>query len=367
MDDGPVLVLCMDALTKDLVEKYNCKNLMQKNNGIYGNTDISDFEIALSNILWPSFLEMKNKDNELVPTIYHLKIDPETVLEEISKREKTEKGKGTSILKKTLTPKLLHFLERFIIPIPFRIGREIEFSAYGKRVGKILGDYGDYRKYFKQTIVDYQTGINKTFLRYFSPFIHIDFPTLDSYRIKKHRSLRRATSKLINMNATRKEITDFNRFVWKLNIENELELFDKLKKDKYKLVLYFNSCADYIGHHNFGSDEIMKKVYTELDALVERLDDYGDTVFIVSDHGMYQVIIEREGGQEIKTRYGNHLDLTTGFYGLNRNLGEIREMYERVNYPSALDPLRRLEEGSPKLTDIGHIVSLYGNRLPKSK
>jgi hypothetical protein len=54
-----MIILGLDALDLSLVKKYSCKNLMQTE---YGQTDISEFELARTVVLWASFLTGKNME-----------------------------------------------------------------------------------------------------------------------------------------------------------------------------------------------------------------------------------------------------------------------------------------------------------------
>lgn len=55
------IILAIDALEYELVEKFNCKNLKQN---FYGKTDISEFSQPRTIVLWASFLTSKNMEKE---------------------------------------------------------------------------------------------------------------------------------------------------------------------------------------------------------------------------------------------------------------------------------------------------------------
>ncbi len=57
-----MIILALDALDKNLVEKFNCRNLMQKE---YGRTDLSKFNLARTVVLWSSFLTGKNMEKKI--------------------------------------------------------------------------------------------------------------------------------------------------------------------------------------------------------------------------------------------------------------------------------------------------------------
>jgi hypothetical protein len=58
-----IVVLAIDALEYDMVEKFCCRHLMQR---FYGKTDISEFSEPRTMVLWSSFLTGKNMENEIL-------------------------------------------------------------------------------------------------------------------------------------------------------------------------------------------------------------------------------------------------------------------------------------------------------------
>lgn len=54
-----MIILALDALDLNLVKKFKCKNLMQKE---HGQTDISEFNLERTIVLWASFLTGKNME-----------------------------------------------------------------------------------------------------------------------------------------------------------------------------------------------------------------------------------------------------------------------------------------------------------------
>jgi hypothetical protein len=58
-----IVVLAIDALEYDLVEKFQCRHLMQK---FYGKTDISEFSEPRTMVLWSSFMTGKNMEGEIL-------------------------------------------------------------------------------------------------------------------------------------------------------------------------------------------------------------------------------------------------------------------------------------------------------------
>ncbi len=58
-----IVVIAIDALEYNLVEKFNYKNLKQEK---YGKTDISEFSQPRTMVLWSSFMTGENKENEIL-------------------------------------------------------------------------------------------------------------------------------------------------------------------------------------------------------------------------------------------------------------------------------------------------------------
>jgi hypothetical protein len=57
------VIFAIDALEYDLVERFNCKHLMQK---YYGKTDISEFSEPRTMVLWSSFMTGRNMEKEVL-------------------------------------------------------------------------------------------------------------------------------------------------------------------------------------------------------------------------------------------------------------------------------------------------------------
>lgn len=58
-----IVVLAIDALEHELVERYGCTNLKQR---YYGRTDISEFSEPRTMVLWSSFLTGRNMEREVL-------------------------------------------------------------------------------------------------------------------------------------------------------------------------------------------------------------------------------------------------------------------------------------------------------------
>lgn len=58
-----IIVLAIDALEYDLVEKFGCRHLKQR---FYGKTDLSEFTQPRTVVLWSSFMTGVNKEEEIL-------------------------------------------------------------------------------------------------------------------------------------------------------------------------------------------------------------------------------------------------------------------------------------------------------------
>lgn len=57
-----MIILGLDALDLNMVQKYDCRNLMQQE---HGKTDLSEFEKERTVVLWASFLTGKNLESKI--------------------------------------------------------------------------------------------------------------------------------------------------------------------------------------------------------------------------------------------------------------------------------------------------------------
>ena len=70
-----MIILALDALDLKLVERYNCRSLMQVE---YGQTDITEFKLPRTVVLWASFLTGKNMESEIpIKTQWDYRLNPE--------------------------------------------------------------------------------------------------------------------------------------------------------------------------------------------------------------------------------------------------------------------------------------------------
>lgn len=70
-----MIILALDALDLDQVQKFHCKNLMQKE---CGQTNLSDFSQLRTVVLWASFLTGKKMEEEIpIKTQWEFKVSPQ--------------------------------------------------------------------------------------------------------------------------------------------------------------------------------------------------------------------------------------------------------------------------------------------------
>ena len=82
-----MIILALDALDLEQVQRFNCKNLMQKE---HGQTDLADFKQARTVVLWASFLTGKNLEAEIpIKTQWEYKVKPEETFLKFFKTYKT--------------------------------------------------------------------------------------------------------------------------------------------------------------------------------------------------------------------------------------------------------------------------------------
>ena len=70
-----MIILALDALDIHCVQKFDCKNLMQKE---YGQTSLKGFSQERTVVLWASFLTGRNMEKEIpIKTQWEFKLQPE--------------------------------------------------------------------------------------------------------------------------------------------------------------------------------------------------------------------------------------------------------------------------------------------------
>jgi hypothetical protein len=364
-----LIVLCFDALDWNLIgDDYESLRLVTG-----GRTDISEFRLPRSVILWSSFLTSRNMEIYLKDMLYEFE---------------------------------LGFIR---LRIPPHIGDRFERRIWGGWSGRVLGKLAPLRKYLKERIWRVRLRPGETFLRYFGSYKAIDMVAL-THKKRRHKKERELIGDYFNYDveegilerlreliysfnygggqnrlnskgsASKRDDTErvYRRYVWDGYRESREELLSHLERG-HEIVLFFTPLADLIGHLNFGSEEEMREVYSEFNSLVgrvvDRFRDEDTTIIGLSDHGMERVLLKSRDGGTIYTKYGDHSEVRNGAYFLNRTVDEIKGRYTALQKDPDLSPdqyerskieeaIGRLDEGTPTLRDFYHLIRVFGGRNP---
>lgn len=259
-----ILILGYDGLEPKLVDLFLCNSIMQKE---HGKTDISEFNIALTPVLWGSFILGKNVEHHFVS----------------SKRSKLA----------GLIKKFGEFLEGFPHPISDlkrKLGRKTKItSRVLGRSGKEGWDFDS--KDYNPTIFDFVENSKALFVPTYSEWD----PVKDG---------RKVVGDVFTSKMEDKEYWDY---IWENFYMKKEELLYSVEKD-YNLLMCHIQIADSSGHRFFSDLKKMKKVYRKLDSLTKKVKEiWEDWILIVSDHGM-----ERLG------KFGTHSNLDYGFYSSSK-------------------------------------------------
>lgn len=298
-----ICILGYDGLDIGRVNEFDLQNLKQRE---YGTTDISEFELKSTPILWSSFFTGMNTQDVFFET------GPKQ--RRLWKRAKGIYEKSVSRLPDTLSQRITLTLKRRV--------RGIRTKSLDK---ENPGEFGD-------TI-----------------FKHFDDPYVSDVPAFNHSPVDRP-----ELDEVVKGKVDTEEFV-----NSVMQGFRDRKKallgalDSHDFLMPYFDCADLIGHVAFGDKSLMKRVYTELDTLTREVQEQFDGwVLVVSDHGM-----------ESLGRFGDHSNVMYGFYSSNRALGlnqpKISEFYNLIigekTYNKEIDGRNDEAEILEKLEDLGYL------------
>lgn len=276
MKKNKICILGYDGLEYSLVKKFNLKNLKQLE---YGKTDISEFSIASTPLLWASFLTGKKIDIVSRRFIFEKKIIGNIIL----------------LFKKNMSEEIWESL-KVLSPI-IRKTREIIKGDINKKIK-------DAWKLNKQT---------KTIFDFFKKSKAINVPTYntDGY---KERGLVVEFVLGNPIESIKKIEQDFQK--------TRKELLKNL--NKYELIMAWFQISDLWGHKYRGDLSKMYEVYKKLDNLTKEVKKrFNGWILIISDHGMKKI-----------GKYGDHTDIKYGYYSSNIKLGlknpKITEFYKLI-------------------------------------
>lgn len=255
-----ICILGYDALEIELVEKFDLSNLKQAE---YGRTDISEFDIISTLILWGSFITGRN-------------MTPEYKVERSNSFKNFFRGAFQFV--KSISPEFAESLRNFPEKVNLLKGMKQETFDWNYMIE------ADEKTIFD--LVEDSAGIN--------------IPSYNQQWCPKF-SLKEKIEE---------DVTDsvYLEDVRKCFEKTKNELLENLDKD---LVMAWFAYADKIGHVWRTDMERMREAYSHLDDFAEEVrEKFDGQIFIIADHGMKPL-----------GRFGDHSDLNYGYYSSNRKLG----------------------------------------------
>ena len=253
-------VLGYDALDIELVEKFDLPNLKQSE---YGKTDISEFDKASTPILWGSAITGKNLEPKFTE----------------------EKGNETM---RGITRKPYHVLK----------GYSPSLAIMARKILMKIGVLGKIRGSVFRVNVRDDLGLDTIFDDNGRKGVNIPALNQDN------------NTKYTMDDYFRRDIDDdeYVGEIWNCferTKEKFLEHFDK------ELVMAWFCPADRVGHIFRPDLDVMEETYRRLDDFAGRVrEEFDGDVMIISDHGM------KEMGD-----FGDHSDISYGYWSFSRDLG----------------------------------------------
>jgi len=242
-----IIILGIDGLEYDLVEKWLLKNLMQKK---YCKLDLSDYKVIVTPPIWGSMLTGKI-DEEIMKKWVRLE-------ELIGCEAYIEKSKLSKFFEKILPEKINFWLaDHILVPL-------------------IGGDP------FKTTANYVKDKKMPTFFDFFEkPWTN----GLPSYG----RNVSTPIQKKLTENAIMGEKTPYRKFIIENYKKDKEQLLEKIKNKENDLIFWYTSLLDNFGHMDIGKPVThMMKHYLEINSLVGIVKEKcpNSIIYIISDHGM---------------------------------------------------------------------------------
>lgn len=278
MHSPRVIVLGIDGLEYDLVERWRLKNIMQKT---YCKVDLSDFSVIITPPIWGSMLTGEIDD------------------EIIKVWEKTAEISG---LKTDLKQKWWAKLGKKILPFPVQM-----------RIWKIFFERRTVGGNPFDITVNYvkEKGLTNIFQFFEKPWTN----GIPSYgRNVSNPVKRKLMEKAIS--GDKKPYIDYAIKEYK---DDKSQLFSALNKQEYELIFWYIVMIDSVGHL-YGDSLTAMKFYLEINEVVGKIRERytSSCIYVISDHGM----------DPTKSGCGDHSD--HGFF--SSNTGErIDKPYQLYN------------------------------------
>ncbi len=266
-----IVILGIDALEYNLVEKWDLKNLKQK---AYTKTDLSDFDIIVTPLIWGSMLTgQKLKEMEEI-----WRKRKKFFSQQRDVRVKQKQYWYARIASKVLPERVKKFLIKKFVPDPFGV------------TSNYLVNNPKYK-----TIFDY-------FERTWNNGIPSYGRNVADQKIKKISEMA--------ADGNPKPLYDYAMNLYR---KERAMLLDAVKSD-YQLIFWYTPFLDKIEHFYWRKKLKLLNIYMELNRLVDEVKamlDENDILYIISDHGMKE--------SPSKTISGEHSD--HGFF--SSNTGEL--------------------------------------------
>jgi len=284
-----VIILCIDAIEYDLVEKWDLKNLKQKE---YGKTilPLSFGQEPATEIIWPCFITGKEPEEMGYSSLNIYSKSLKTIVPLISPviKKLFINNKTNNRTQKIQGRLSLLYLSILLL----------------KKVGLI---YKPTKEDIKADTIFDNNKIKS---------VHLHIPVLDKDAFPEYRKdIIKVISEKLHHPII--EIKQKNEFT-----QRAKEVYDYIKKNNWQLFMQYFFVLDGIQHIFYKNHKKIAQFYLMFDEFIKKVSENIDDetlILIVSDHGV------KRG---IHTPYG--------FYSLNKKLG--------LNNPKLIDFREKIEE-----------------------
>ncbi len=313
------IILALDALEFDLVEKFGLENLMQEE---YGEIDLSGFKLIVTPPIWASFITGLMPNEHGVWSIW----DRASMLGNPATKIELVKRFGEILLYKFLgTMQFLmyrtHGNEKLFRVLKYTFGYE--------RTDRILARRG-MKTIFEN--VDKSVALNV-------PTYNWNWDYRAAYFLKKS---------IENPEGIGRK---FEEYIYQTFEKERRDFWNAFKTGDWNLIMAYTKMCDHLGHLYGGNLPKLEKAYIVLDRFAQEIANainQDDILLIVSDHGMKPL-----------GRFGEHSD--HGFYSCNRKLDLetpritdffeiILKLFDKEGFKKIDEPPRRIKL-RPRITE----------------
>lgn len=278
MKSPKIIILGIDGLEYNLVEKWQLKNLMQKN---YCKLELSDYKVVVTPPIWGSMLTGKIDEEIINIWIKHAEL---LGLDENHKKKWWEK-------------------------IGEKIPSKINFWIWDHIITPLKG--GDP---FEKTANYVKDKNEKTVFDFFEKTWNNGIPSYG-------RNVSQGEQKKLTEQAIAGNKKPYRKYILKTYFEDKEKLLSVLKNKEIDLIFWYTPYLDNMGHMDMGKPVgLMMKHYLNINQLVGKIKkEHPDSkVFIISDHGMEKI-------DEKQSSWGMHSN--HAFFSSNTD-DEIKKPFE---------------------------------------